>query len=60
MPEVQESLVLTARIELGPRWCPCRELHPAVLMMKSAEDRPPGNVTEALDRTNKRRILTQG
>ena len=40
--------------------CPCRELHPAVLMMKSAEDRPRGNVTEPLDRTNKRRILTQG
>ena len=40
--------------------CPCRELHPAVLMMKSAEDRPRGNVTEPLDRSNKRRILTQG
>jgi hypothetical protein len=40
--------------------CPCRELHPAVLMMKSAEDRPRGNVTEPLDRTNNRRILTQG
>ena len=35
-------------------------LRPAVLVMKSAEDRPRGDVTESLNRTNKRCILTQG
>jgi hypothetical protein len=40
--------------------CPCRKLHPAIVMMKSAEDRPRCDVTKPLDRTNKRRILTQG
>ena len=40
--------------------CPCRELHPVVFMMKSAEDRRCGDVAEPLDRANKRYILTQG
>lgn len=53
-----EGLADVVRVTRGG--CPCRELHPAVLMMKSAEDRPRGDVTERLDRTNKRRILTQG
>src|SRR5258708_39430870 len=39
--------------------CPCRELYPAILMMKSAEKRPRGEVTEPLDRPTVRRILVQ-
>jgi hypothetical protein len=41
------------------KWCPYRELHPAVLMMKPAEKRPHGDLTEPLDRPAGRRILAQ-
>src|SRR5260370_39939507 len=49
---------------LKPTWwaispCPCRELHPAILMMKSAEKRPRGEVTEPLDRPTVRRLLVR-
>jgi serine/threonine protein kinase len=40
--------------------CPCRELHPAILMMKSAEDRPCSDVSDPSGRTNERRVLIQG
>jgi hypothetical protein len=40
--------------------CAYQKLHPAILIVKSAEDRPCGDDTEPLNRTNKRRILTQG
>ncbi|MEA2911107.1 MAG: hypothetical protein QOJ15_3188, partial [Bradyrhizobium sp.] len=39
--------------------CACRILHPAVLMMKSAENRPRGDVTELLNGPTVRRILLQ-
>ena len=39
--------------------CPCRKLHPAILMMKSAEDRPRVDVTDPSNWTNKRRVLGQ-
>ncbi len=45
-------------IRLGP--CPCRKLHPAVMMMKSAEDRLSGDLADPLDRPMARRILIQG
>ena len=40
--------------------CPYRKLHPAILMMKSAEDRPSSELAEPLDRPMARRILAQG
>ena len=40
--------------------CPYRNLYPAVLMMKSAEDRPRGELAKPLDRPMARRILVQG
>jgi hypothetical protein len=39
--------------------CACRILHPAVLMMKSAENRPRGDTTEPLNGPTVRRILVQ-
>jgi hypothetical protein len=40
--------------------CAYRELNPAVLMMKSAEDRLSSELAEPLDRPMTRGILTQG
>ncbi len=40
--------------------CACRKLYPTVLMMKSAEDWPHGELAEPLDRPMARRILVQG
>jgi hypothetical protein len=40
--------------------CPCRELHPAILMMKSAENGPRAKLAQLLDRPMARRILLQG
>ena len=40
--------------------CACRKLHPAILMMKSAEDRLSSELAEPLDRPTARRILAQG
>ena len=40
--------------------CPCRELHPAIFMMKSAENRPRAKLAQLLDRPMARRILLQG
>ena len=40
--------------------CAYRELNPAVLMMKSAEDRLSSELAEPLDRPMGRRILVQG
>src|SRR5712672_1601186 len=40
--------------------CAYRELNPAVLMMKSAEDRLSSELAEPLDRPMARGILTQG
>ena len=40
--------------------CPCRELRPTILMMKSAEDRPSNELAKPLDRPTARRILVQG
>src|SRR5260370_34601136 len=40
--------------------CAYRELYPAVMMMKAAEDRPSGHLAEPLDRPVGRRILVQG
>jgi hypothetical protein len=39
--------------------CACRKLNPAVLMMKSAEDRPRCDLPVPVDRPMGRRILTQ-
>jgi hypothetical protein len=39
--------------------CPYRELYPAILMMKSAEDRLSSELAEPLDRPIARRILVQ-
>src|SRR6266853_2801541 len=39
--------------------CACRKLHPAVLMMKSAEDRSRCDLAVPMDRPTGRRILTQ-
>jgi transcriptional regulator with XRE-family HTH domain len=39
--------------------CACRKLHPAVLMMKSAENRPRCDLTVPMDRPMGRRILVQ-
>ena len=38
---------------------PCRKLDPAVLVMKSAEDRSSNDVTEALGRSRQRGVLRQ-
>ena len=43
-----------------PTGCPFRKLHPAICMMKSAEDRLSGGLAEPLDRPMDRRILVQG
>jgi hypothetical protein len=40
--------------------CPCRKLHPAVLMMKAAQNRPSNERAEPLDRPMARRIFDQG
>src|SRR5580704_2793527 len=40
--------------------CAYRELNPAILMMKSAENRPGSELAEPLDRPMARRILIQG
>ena len=48
---------VSARISKGT--CPYRNLYPAILVMKSAEDRPRGELTEPLDRPMGRRILAQ-
>src|SRR3981081_2601987 len=40
--------------------CAYRELNPAILMMKSAENRPGSELAEPLDRPMVRRILIQG
>ena len=40
--------------------CPCRELYPAILMMKSAENRPCDELAEPLDWPMAGRILDQG
>src|SRR5260370_28071978 len=40
--------------------CPYRKLHPAVLMMKTAKDRPSGKLAIPLDRPMAWRILIQG
>ena len=39
--------------------CPCLKLYPAVLMMKSAEDRPRCDLAIPVDRPMGRRILLQ-
>ena len=44
----------------SPNTCAYRELYPAVMMMKAAEDRPSGHLAEPLDRPVGRRILVQG
>jgi hypothetical protein len=45
---------------MAPRGCACRKSYPAVLMMKSAEDRPSGKLALPLDRPMAWRILVQG
>jgi 4-alpha-glucanotransferase len=39
--------------------CPCRKSDPTVFMMESAEDGLCNDVTKAVDRTRKRRVLSQ-
>src|SRR5512139_2375708 len=51
---------LQASLWIGHYPCPCRELRPAVLMMKSTEDRPSNKLAEPLDRPTGRRIFAQG
>jgi hypothetical protein len=46
--------------DVGEHTCAYRELNPAVKMMKSAENRPRGEVAEPLDRPMGRGILVQG
>ena len=40
--------------------CPYRILRPVNLVMKSAEDRPSGDLSEPVDRSMTRRIFVQG
>jgi hypothetical protein len=48
------------RVRRATPCCAYRELNPAVLMMKSAEDRLSSELAEPLDRPMTRGILTQG
>ena len=45
---------------LGQDGCAYQELHPTILMMKSAEDRPRAELTEPFNRPMRRRILAEG
>jgi hypothetical protein len=47
------------RVLGGLTTCACRELNPAVLMMKSAEDRLSSELAEPLDGPMARRIFVQ-
>ena len=51
----------TTQMKVDMQKAPCayQILHPAVLMMKSAEDRPFGDLAVPLDQPIARRILTQ-
>src|SRR5437879_5881922 len=42
-----------------PITCPCQKLHPAIFMVKSAEDRSCRNLTKSLDGPTGRRILAE-
>ncbi len=56
---LRETAGYSIRLVMAPSSCPCRELHPAILMMKSAEKRPRGEVTKPLNGPTVRRILVQ-
>src|SRR3984893_6717408 len=53
------DVLVPGRNKAFVRSCAYRELNPAIMMMKSAENRPDSELAEAPDRPMARRILAQ-